>query len=147
MRVARWAATAVVATGVAGGTASIAGAARCPSRVGPGDIASSAALRAWNAAEYGFGHPRPTRSPAQRRFIDWLEVQARRTPGVRLSSLRYRIERWAASGASLSLLLLVPVSPTGALERAVRAVVSLAGEVTAFRAERRRGIPGCTAEI
>ena len=103
MRIARWAATAAIATGVAIGSAGAAHAASCPTQVGPGDIASSATLRAWNATEYRFGHPRPTGSPAQRRFVDWLAAQVRRTPGVRLSSLRYRIRRWSAHDVSLSL--------------------------------------------
>lgn len=96
-RLAVAAAVACVALAVVAAPASA-----CPDRVGPRDIASAATLRAWNAVEYGFGHPRPTGSRAQRRLVDWLAARVRRTPGVRLRSLPYRIRRWDATSASLS---------------------------------------------
>jgi hypothetical protein len=102
VRTRNWLATVAIATGIVVGDGSSALAASCQSTVGPGDIASAETLRAWNATEYGFGHPRPTGSSAQRKFVDWLEQRARRTPGVRVSTLRYRISRWDATDVSLA---------------------------------------------
>src|SRR5687767_13098474 len=103
MRGSRWVGAAVLAAAVSGGGAAAARAAQCPSRVGPGDIVSAKTLRAWNAIEYGFGHPRPTGSEAQRKLVDWLERRLDRTRGVRVSELRYRIRRWDATSTGLSL--------------------------------------------
>lgn len=70
---------------------------------GPADLASAKTLRALNATEYGFGHPRPTGSATQRKLVDWLERRLDRVPGVRLSSLRYRIRRWDATSGSVRM--------------------------------------------
>jgi hypothetical protein len=80
-----------------------AAAAPCPTAIGPDDLASAKTLRDLNRTEYGFGHPRPTGSPAQRRLVDWLETRLERVPGIRLSSLRYRIRRWDATSRSVRL--------------------------------------------
>jgi hypothetical protein len=118
----------------------------CPTGVGPGDIASAETLRRWNAIEYGFGHPRPTGSPAQRKLVAWLEGQLRRTAGVRVSSLDYRISRWDAAAASLSLggervPIAGPVPYAGGTSRsgvsAPLTVVAPAEEITTANARGR----------
>lgn len=83
-------------------TASAEAAMRCPSAVNASAFASTSTLRQMNAFEGSLG-ARPTASPAQTRFVDWLERQMDAIPGVRTRSLPYAVQRWDASGAALSV--------------------------------------------
>jgi hypothetical protein len=82
--------------------AAASAAARCPDVVDPADFASAATLKKMDAFEGSLG-ARPTASPAQNRFIDWLEQQMDAIPGVKSRSLPYRVQRWDASKVALAL--------------------------------------------
>jgi hypothetical protein len=59
---------------------------------------------------------RPTGSPAQMRFVEWLEQSMDRIPGIRLGAIPYKIDRWIEQGAGLAAggpgqaLTTVPIS-------------------------------------
>ncbi|MEA2307291.1 MAG: hypothetical protein QOH43_4571 [Solirubrobacteraceae bacterium] len=74
----------------------------CPDRLDPSSLPSAAGLRALNAKEWSYG-PRPTGSPAHQRMVAWLERELRRVPGLRVSSLPYRIDAWAPRSAGLTV--------------------------------------------
>jgi hypothetical protein len=84
---------------------SAAVAATCPATGGTDlkGFASGAALKALNVKEASFGAPRPTGGTAQKGFVDWLDGQLRRVPGVRVTSLSYKIRRWDAQRVALSV--------------------------------------------
>jgi hypothetical protein len=87
---------ALTATGTA------QGATRCPSAVDASAFSTTAQLRSLNAYEGSLG-ARPTASPAQARFVDWLQRQMDAIPGVRTRSLPYTVQRWDASRVTLSV--------------------------------------------
>ena len=76
-------------------------ATRCPSTIDASTFASTKQLRQMNAFEGSLG-ARPTASPAQTRFIDWLERRMKTVPGVRTRSLPYTVQRWDATNVTLS---------------------------------------------
>ena len=47
--------------------------------------------------------PRPTGSRAHKAFIAWLERRMKRLPGMRMESVTYDFERWAAKRAGIRL--------------------------------------------
>lgn len=73
----------------------------CPDRTAARNF-SARQLKDWNRVEYRFGHPRPTGSQAQRQLVNWLTKRVRRLPGMRVSSIPYRIKRWNYKRASLA---------------------------------------------
>jgi hypothetical protein len=73
----------------------------CPDTIDDATFASADQLRAWNQVESDFG-PRPTASPAQEGFVDWLEARMREIPGLDVSSLNDAIDRWLETGSSLT---------------------------------------------
>ncbi len=85
---------------VAPGSAS---AAACPTTTGA-RFAGLPQLKAWNEKLAKFG-ARPTGSPNQKRYIDWLDGQLRDVPGVKVTSLRYRFNRWLSKSTSLHATL------------------------------------------
>lgn len=80
----------------------VASADVCPTRVDPTDFTTEAQLRALNQVEQDFG-PRPTASPSQHAFIDWLEGQMSAIPGVQTSSLPYTTDRWDSQPGTLEV--------------------------------------------
>jgi len=48
---------------------------------------------------------RATGSPEQARYLRWIGKQLSTIPGLRVSELRYPIDRWTPTGASLSMLV------------------------------------------
>jgi hypothetical protein len=77
-------------------------AAKCPTAPARGSLPSAATLRSQNTFLGALG-ARPTGSPAQERYIAWILARLHRIPGVRISELRFPIERWTASAASFEL--------------------------------------------
>ena len=67
-------------------------------------LASAAGLRRMNAFVARLG-ARPTGSPAQAHYIDWIRRNLRTMRGVQVSELHYAIRRWTASGARLRVNL------------------------------------------
>lgn len=98
---------------------------RCPTAARPSTLPSAAALKRMNAFVGALG-ARPTGSPAQARYIDWIRRQLRAIRGVRVRELDYGINRWTVSSARLRVwidgrLSTVPIAgaipyskPTGA---------------------------------
>jgi hypothetical protein len=93
-------AVACTSTGSSGSTASTNSA--CPTRPGPSDLASVAALRSMSAFVAKLG-ARPTGSAAQQRYVDWIEQQLQQIDGVTISEKRFTIDRWSPTSASLAL--------------------------------------------
>jgi hypothetical protein len=75
-----------------------ASAETCPTAPDPGALADAATLRQMNSHEASL---RPTASPAHEQFVNWIRDQLRAIPGVQLSELNYRINRWNPSAAKL----------------------------------------------
>ncbi|WP_320673020.1 PA domain-containing protein [Patulibacter defluvii] len=104
-RVRRRARTAAVTALALAGLAlapAVASADVCPTRVDPTDFTTEAQLKALNQIEQDFG-PRPTASPSQHQFVDWLEQQMGAIPGVQTSSLPYVTDRWDAGAGTLTV--------------------------------------------
>jgi hypothetical protein len=80
-----------------------AAAASCPTVTG-GKFAGLSQMRAWNKKLAEFG-ARPTGSPNQKHYIDWLDGQLRDVPGVKVTSLRYRFNRWLSQSTALHATL------------------------------------------
>lgn len=76
--------------------------APCPTRPNPRVLTAATALEQMNAFVARLG-VRPTGSTAQAKYIDWIRHLMSAIPGVGLRELRYSINRWSASGASLRL--------------------------------------------
>jgi len=74
----------------------------CPAAPAAGSLPSAGTLRAQNAFLGALG-VRPTGGAAQESYIAWIRARLRRIPGVSISELRFPIERWTASSASLEL--------------------------------------------
>src|SRR3954462_15522069 len=72
------------------------GAARaaCPTAPPAGALPDAAGLRSMNAFLGPLG-ARPTGSPQQRAYIDWIRHQVRAIPGVKLSEQNFTIDRWS----------------------------------------------------
>jgi hypothetical protein len=80
-----------------------ASAASCPTTTGA-KFAGLPQLKTWNAKLAGFG-ARPTGSPNQKHYINWLDGQLRDVPGVKVTSLHYRFNRWLSKSTSLHATL------------------------------------------
>src|SRR6266496_643931 len=87
----------------AGAAPSAASAAACPTTTGA-KFAGLPQLRAWNKKLFQFG-ARPTGSPNHKRYINWLDGQLRDVPGVKVTSIHYRFNRWLAKSSSLHATL------------------------------------------
>jgi hypothetical protein len=74
----------------------------CPARPDPAALPSAAQLRQLNAFVASLGS-RPTGSAAHQRYIDWIEQNLRRIPGVTVAEHPFTIRRWTPQGASLAL--------------------------------------------
>jgi hypothetical protein len=72
----------------------------CPAATDDSAVESTDRLLADNRVMSGLGQ-RPTGSPAQNRFVDWLAAHMGRVPGMRMGSVGYSIDRWVDHGASL----------------------------------------------
>jgi hypothetical protein len=80
-----------------------ASAASCPTTTGA-KFAGLPQLRDWNQKLAKFG-ARPTGSPNQKRYINWLDGQLQDIKGVKVTSLHYRFNRWLARQSSLHATL------------------------------------------
>jgi|SRR3954447_4870158 hypothetical protein len=102
---ARW--TTALALGAIAITAALApgsaSADSCPTVTGA-KFAGLPQLRAWNQKLAKFG-PRPTGSPSQKRYVNWLDGQLGAIKGVKVTSLHYRFNRWLARETSLHATL------------------------------------------
>ena len=76
--------------------------APCLAAPPPSALASAAALRRMDAFLGSLG-ARPTGSPAQARYIDWIRSRLVAIHGVRLSELNFTIDRWTPSSAKLRI--------------------------------------------
>jgi hypothetical protein len=77
------------------------GGTACPAAPDAAKLPSAAQLRSWNRViDHGV---RPTGSPAQARYIDWIRNHLRDVPGVKLSELRYTISRFTPSSVRVSI--------------------------------------------
>jgi len=65
-------------------------------------LESTDRLLADNRVMASFGR-RPTGSPGQAHFVDWLERQLRAIGGLQVGSVPYTIDRWVERGATLSV--------------------------------------------
>jgi hypothetical protein len=77
-------------------------AAACPTTPDPRSLPSAATLERMNAFVARLG-VRPTGSVAQMDYIAWIRRQLRGLRGVRLSELRFPINRWTASTTRLRI--------------------------------------------
>lgn len=80
-----------------------ASAAACPTTTGA-KFAGLPQMKAWNQKLADFG-ARPTGSPNQKHYINWLDGQLRDVPGVKVTSLHYRFNRWLSKSTSLHATL------------------------------------------
>src|SRR4051794_20233509 len=76
--------------------------ADCPVAPAPGALPDAAGLRSMNAFLGPLG-ARPTGSPQQRAYIDWIRHQVRAIPGVKLSEQNFTIDRWSAQATKLRI--------------------------------------------
>jgi hypothetical protein len=97
------AALAISSVALATAATGSASAASCPTTTGA-KFAGLPQLRAWNKKLFQFG-ARPTGSPNQKRYINWLDGQLRDVPGVKVTSIHYRFNRWLARSSSLHATL------------------------------------------
>jgi hypothetical protein len=74
----------------------------CPTRPDPAGLATAPQLRQMNAVVADLGS-RPTGSAAHQRYIDWIEQQLHRIPGVKVAEQPFTIQRWTPGSASLAL--------------------------------------------
>jgi hypothetical protein len=94
-----------VATGAstAGGqTPAAPGASDCPVAPDPAALPSAAQLKQMNTFVAKLGS-RPTGSRAHARYVGWIRKQLKTIPGIQTTDLRFPINRWSASKASLAL--------------------------------------------
>jgi hypothetical protein len=113
----------------AGWLAAPARDAGCPTQVDPQRFASADALYAANERMAGFGE-RPTGTRNHRRFINALEAQLAKLPGVQLRSIAYPIDRWTPDRGRM----LLRVRDAGGKARRIR----LAGPLP-YAADTPRG--------
>src|SRR5260221_10471803 len=76
-------------------------AAGCASTTQDAQFASQQQLLSDNSVMARLGE-RPSGSPAQGRFIAWLQQQLASIPGMQMGSIPYAINRWTEKSASLS---------------------------------------------
>src|SRR4051794_28501303 len=76
--------------------------ADCPVAPPPGALPDAAGLRAMNAFLGPLG-ARPTGSPQQAAYIDWIRRQVRAIPGVKLTDQDFAVDRWTAQATKLRL--------------------------------------------
>src|SRR3954454_15085178 len=76
--------------------------ADCPVAPAPGALPDAAGLRAVNAF-LGPRGARPTGSPQQTAYIDWIRRQVRAIPGVQLTEQGFTLHRWSAQATKLRL--------------------------------------------
>jgi hypothetical protein len=101
---------ATVAVGVAAALASADAGAQalpgisptCPVAPDPSALPSAAQLEQMNAFLGPLG-ARPTGGPGQATYIRWIRRNLKAIPGVRTSELKFRIHRWSASRARLTM--------------------------------------------
>jgi len=133
----------LVGGSIGGGTAVAKAAATCPTGIATKDFASAARLKRLNTTMERFGVPRATGSTAHRRFVDWLDAELRKIPGVKVTSIPYRIKRWDAKapkltvdGAPVPIAAVVPYShgTSAAGVTAPLAYVPADAEITAANA-------------
>src|SRR5205085_10199948 len=74
--------------------------ADCPIAPDPAALPDAAGLRAMNAFLGPLG-ARPTGSPEQAAYVDWIRRQVKTIPGVQLSEQRFTINRWTAGATKL----------------------------------------------
>src|SRR5437763_2177734 len=74
--------------------------ADCPVAPAPGALPDAAGRRAMNAFLGPLG-ARPTGSPQQSAYIDWIRRQVQAIPGVKLSEQDFTINRWSVQGTKL----------------------------------------------
>src|SRR3954454_20036083 len=77
----------------------VAAQAACPVAPDPGALPDAAGLRRTNAFLGPLG-ARPTGSPQQAAYIDWIRKQVRSIPGVRLSEQNFTVDRFSVSSTS-----------------------------------------------
>src|SRR5829696_1120742 len=77
-----------------------ASAASCPTAPEPAALPSAADLKQLNTYVAKLG-ARPTGSPEQAKYIDWIRRRLKRIAGLELSELRYPIDRWSSTAATL----------------------------------------------
>src|SRR3954454_13860942 len=78
----------------------VAAQAACPVAPDPGALPDAAGLRKMNAFLGPLG-ARPTGSPEQAAYVDWIRRQVKSIPGVRLTEQRFTINRWTEGTNSL----------------------------------------------
>jgi hypothetical protein len=105
--------------------------ADCPTTTDDAALASAQELLADNRVMADLGR-RPTGSPEQLRFIEWLEAGMGRLPGMQMGAIGYDIDRWIDGGATLRAAS--PGAPLG--------LVPLSGAVPYAAATPRRGVTG-----
>src|SRR3954465_832703 len=76
--------------------------AACPTAPPAGALPDAAGLRSMNAFLGPLG-ARPTGSPQQRAYIDWIRHQVRAIPGVELSEQNSPIDRWRPRATKLRI--------------------------------------------
>jgi hypothetical protein len=145
---------------LAGGWASAGAAApACPATTDAAGLESTTQLLADNQVMSDLGR-RPTGSPAQNQFINWLQNRLSALPGMQISSVSYPIKRWDDQGQSLAAgptpTSLAPVALSGPVPYAhatrpggvtapllyVPAGTALAGQDIAGKIVIRDAVPG-----
>src|SRR3954447_11845510 len=74
--------------------------AACPVAPDPGALPDAPGLRAMNAFLGPLG-ARPTGSPEQAAYVDWIRRQVKAIPGVQLTEQPFPINRWTAGATKL----------------------------------------------
>lgn len=113
------------------GLAAPAQGSQCPSSTDPAAFESARRLLSDNAVMAGLGR-RPTGSPAQQHFVDWLERSLTGIDGVQVGSVPYKVDRWVEQGSSLSA-----GASSGALRR-----MTISGAVPYAQPSPRAGANG-----
>src|SRR3954453_325140 len=75
-------------------------AADCPTAPDPAKLPDAAGLKKMNAFLGPLG-ARPTGSPEQQVYIDWIRRELRGIPGVKVSEVGYPINRWSEQSSTL----------------------------------------------
>jgi hypothetical protein len=80
-----------------------AAAASCPTVTGA-RFAGVSQMRSWNRTLSRFG-ARPTGSPNQKRYINWLDGRLSGIKGIKVTSIHYRFNRWLSRSTSFHATL------------------------------------------
>src|SRR4051794_5491917 len=75
-------------------------AADCPTAPDPAKLPDAAGLKKMNAFLGPLG-ARPTGSPEQQVYIDWIRRELAKIPGVKVSEVGYPINRWSEQSSTL----------------------------------------------